>query len=259
MAGHALRDVREVQGKPSLIGAHIQRPPTRREHPRPTPSRPCNSHADPETPLSSALHSHRSETSARSTGTVLKSAVSLDQRHIAALATAPTFPPIRESSDQVFPESSPDSSGSAEPKRFSPEPPAESSPFVSSCTITSSPYLSTTSPGISSASLKHKRNESLFSSFEFSSGTRLSIASERRLAQQLQPLRLADRLSRYHSQCNLRTWAKERCSQQHSAIVRHRQQRRGLTLPAGAKVRATPHPTRRPTRALHAAGQLHVG
>jgi hypothetical protein len=56
---------------------------------------------------------------------------------------------------------------------------AESSPLARSCRITSSPYLSATRPGSSSASLKHKRQASFCSS---SNGLRRRIAARSRVS-----------------------------------------------------------------------------
>ena len=49
-------------------------------------------------------------------------------------------------------------------------------------------------------------------------------------SQQFQPGRLANRLARHHSQCNLRRRAVKSRAQQQAAIVGHRQQRGRLAL-----------------------------
>ena len=58
----------------------------------------------------------------------------------------------------------------------------ESSPFANNCKITRSPYLSTTRPGSSSASLKHRRQESVVAGSFFRRGKRRSIEARSRAA-----------------------------------------------------------------------------
>ena len=184
-------------------------------------------------------------------------------RRLAPRSRAPprsalTVLPTHERADRAVPQSHAGSSSSRSTRTHTSRTAAESSPFVSSCRITRSPYLSTIKPGNSSASLKQSRQASVSVVQHW---LRRAIAP----AKPSRPAALAT---------PLRRWLPAKPAAEQSA-------RMDCTAPSPAATRdcpppaadagapaqphrprqrsAIPHPTRKPKHAPRAADPPHAG